>query len=117
MEDARFFYYSNLAKYILTNNFVIIILIIIEMFPIIIHFMEAPFILRNYYNNIDYCYSFNKIKHKPLSHLKKINIYALFRNLRNDNKLYPFYILIIMLSLVIFYIIFFYSFFNFRTKK
>ena len=107
MEDARFFYYSNLAKYSLTNNFVIIILIIIEMFPIIIHFMEAPFILRNYYNNIDYCYSFNKIKHKPLSHLKKINIYALFRNLRNDNKLYPFYILIIMLSLVIFYIIFF----------
>ena len=107
MEEARFFYYSNLAKYSLTNNFIIIFLIIIEMFPIIIDFLEAPIILRNYYNKIEYNASLQKLNHKPLSYIKKINIYTLFRKLTNDNKLYPFYILIIMLLIVIFYIIFF----------
>ena len=45
MEEAQFFYYSNLAKYSLTKNYVLIIFIIIEMNPMIIDFMEDPFIL------------------------------------------------------------------------
>ena len=46
-EEAKYFYYSNLAKYSLTNSFILIILIIIEMYPILIDFMESPFILFN----------------------------------------------------------------------
>ena len=103
MEEARFFYYSNLAKYSLTNNLILIILIIIEMYPILIDFMKSPFILRNFYNmrtNLN-------ITYKPLNYFDKLNIYKLFRDLRNDDNLYPIYILIPMLSLVIIYIIFF----------
>ena len=104
-EEAKYFYYSNLAKYSLTNSFILIILIIIEMYPILIDFMESPFILKNYYNMIINSYS--SISHEPLNHIKKINIYELFRDLRNGNKLYPTYILIPILSLVFIYIIFF----------
>ena len=103
MEEARFFYYSNLAKYSITNNLILIILIIIEMYPILIDFMQSPFILRNFYNMTT---NF-KIIYKPLNNFDKLNIYKLFRDLRNENNLYPIYILIPMLSLVIIYIIFF----------
>ena len=105
MEEARYFYYSNLAKYSLTNNFILIILIIIEMYPILIDFMEAPFILKNYYNMITNSYS--TVSNDLINHIKKINIYELFRDLRMENKLYPIYILIPILSLVFIYIIFF----------
>jgi uncharacterized membrane protein (DUF373 family) len=47
MDEARYFYYSNLAKYSLTNNYFLIILIIIEMYPILIDFMEDKYILKN----------------------------------------------------------------------
>ena len=107
MEEARFFYYSNLAKYSITNNYILIILIIIEMNPILIDFMEGPFILKNYYNNIKNSYSKDYLNYKPLISIKKMNLYKLFRKLKNEDKLYPFYILIPMLSLVIIYIIFF----------
>ena len=107
MEEARFFYYSNLAKYSITNNFILIILIIIEMYPILIDFMEGPFILKNFYNNIKNSYLKENIKYKPLIRIKKINLYKLFRKLKNEDKLYPLYILIPMLLLIITYIIFF----------
>ena len=107
MEEARFFYYSNLAKYSITNNYILIILIIIEMYPILIDFMEGPFILKNYYNTIKNSYSKDYLNYKPLISIKKMNLYKLFRKLKNEDKLYPFYILIPMLSLVIIYIIFF----------
>ena len=107
MEEARFFYYSNLAKYSLTNNFILLILIIIEMYPILVDFLEAPFILRNYYKNIFESYSFKNINNKTLDKIKIISLYKLFRKLRNNDKLYPIYILIPMLSLVVIYIIFF----------
>ena len=105
MDEARYFYYSNLAKYSLTNNYFLIILIIIEMYPILIDFMEAPFILKNYYNMITNSYTKTLIE--PLNHIKKINIYELFRDLRREDKLYPTYILIPILSLIFIYIIFF----------
>jgi hypothetical protein len=107
MEEARFFYYSNLAKYSLTNNFILLILIIIEMYPILVDFLKAPFILRNYYKNIFESYSFKNINNKTLDKIKIISLYKLFRKLRNNDKLYPIYILIPMLSLVVIYIIFF----------
>ena len=107
MDEARFFYYSSLAKYSLTNNFILIILIIIEMYPIMIDFIEGPFILKNYYKNIPESYSFQNINNKLIYNIKKVSFYKLFRKLRNENKLYPIYILISMLSLVVIYIIFF----------
>ena len=107
MEEARFFYYSNLAKYSLTNNLILLILIIIEMYPIFIDFIEAPFLLRNYYKEILDSDPFKNINNKTLYNIKKISFYKLFRKLRNDDKLYPIYILIPMLSLVVIYIIFF----------
>ena len=107
MEEARFFYYSNLAKYSITNTFILIILIIIEMYPILIDFMEGPFILKNYFNNIKNSYLNDNINHKPLIGIKKMNLYKLFRKLKNEDKLYPLYILIPMLLLIITYIIFF----------
>jgi uncharacterized membrane protein (DUF373 family) len=45
MDEERYFYYSNLAKYSLTNNLILII-IIIEMYPILIDFMEDKYILK-----------------------------------------------------------------------
>ena len=89
MEEARFFYYSNLAKYSITNNLILIILIIIEMYPILIDFMQSPFILRNFYNITT---NF-KIIYKPLNNFDKLNIYKLFRDLRNENNLYLFILL------------------------
>ena len=107
MEDAKFFYYSNLAKYSITNNSILIILIIIEMYPILIDFIEAPIVLRNYYNYINESYIANNVYYKPIIPFKKINLYRLFRTLRNKKKLYPFYIVIPTLGFVILYIIFF----------
>ncbi len=107
MDEARFFYYSSLAKYSLTNKFVLIVLIIIEMYPILIDFIEGPFILKNYYKNIADSYSSENINNQLIDNIKKISIYNLFRNLTSDDKLYPIYILIPMLSLIVIYIIFF----------
>jgi len=119
MDEARFFYYSNLAKYSLTNNLILLILIIIEMYPIFIDFIEAPFLLRNYYKEILDSDPFKNINNKTLYNIKKISFYKLFRKLRNDDKLYPIYILIPMLSLVIIYIIFFaiFSIIEQKNKK
>ena len=107
MDETGLIYYSNLAKYSLTNNFILIILIIIEMYPILIDFIEGPFILNNYYKNIPESYSFQNINNKLIYNIKKVSFYKLFRKLRNENKLYPIYILISVLSLVVIYIIFF----------
>ena len=117
MEEAQFFYYSNLAKYSLTKNYVLIIFIIIEMNPMIIDFMEAPFILRNYYYNKENKYYWENLDNKPLNKIKKINLYELFRKLINKkNRLYPIPILIPMLSLIFIYI-FFFIFFSILDKK
>ena len=117
MEEAQFFYYSNLAKYSLTKNYVLIIFIIIEMNPMIIDFMEAPFILRNYYYNNENKYYWENLDNKPLNKIKKINLYELFRKLINKkNRLYPISILIPMLSLIFIYI-FFFIFFSILDKK
>ena len=107
MEEARFFYYSNLAKYSLTKNYILIFFVIIEMYPMIIDFMEAPFLLRNYYY-IKNTHCWENINVKPLTYIKKINLYEIFRKSINDNnRLYPISILIPMLSLIFIYIIFF----------
>ena len=77
MDEARFFYYSNLAKYSLTNNLILIFLIIIEMYPILIDFIEGPFIFINYYKNKSESYSIQNFNNKLIYNIKKISLYNL----------------------------------------
>ena len=53
MDDAKFLYFTTLIKYSITNKPFIIIIKIIEIFPILIDFMTNPIRIKNYFKGIE----------------------------------------------------------------
>ena len=107
MEEAQFFYYSILAKYSITNNFLIFIFLLFEITPILLDCIINPFLIQFYYKKNEISYSSTLIDLKIIHKLEKISSYYWFRKLRSSNNLYPIGVLIPTLIIIFSYFIFF----------
>ena len=108
MDDAKFLYFTTLIKYSITNKPFIIIIKIIEFFPILIDCMANPIRVKNYFKGIEKSYSSKIIEKKNMKRIYNLSYFRRFRNLRNTNDLYPLYLLFIVMIILLFYDLFFF---------
>ena len=109
MDEVKFIYFSSLIKYSLTNYFALIIIKIIEFYPIIIEFIANPIRINNFFSQNGITYKLSIENNKIIKNFNHFSLYYQFRKIRNNNEEYPFYILYIILGIISIY--FFFLFF------
>ena len=117
MDDNRFLYFSKLIKYSITNQTFLFIIKLIELFPILIDFLSNSLRVKYYFQKIEKSYSSSHFKDSIFKKIISYSFFRKFRELRDSNDLYSFYLIIIEMLILVFYNIFFFLLFIFKKLR
>ena len=117
MDENRFLYFTTLIKYSITNQTFIFIIKLIELYPILIDFLSNSLRVKYYFKQIEKSYSSSHFKDSIIKKVITFSFFRKFRELRNSDDLYSFYLIIIEMLILIFYNIFFFLLFIFKQLR
>ena len=106
MDEVKFIYFSSLIKYSLTNYLSLVIIKMIEFYPIIMEFICSPIRIKNFFNQNDITYKLSIKNNKIIKNIYHLSLYYQFRKIRNSNEEYSYYILYIILGFILIYYFF-----------
>ena len=117
MDENRFLYFTTLIKYSITNQTFIFIIKLIELYPILIDFLSNSLRVKYYFKQIEKSYSSSHFKDSIIKKVITFSFFRKFRELRNSDDLYSFYLIIIEMLILIFYNIFFFLLLIFKQLR